>query len=141
MKSKLTFKEVFTAGLIAVGITAAINTVLFYVFHAAGILTDDIFIQPGQPLTVVPVIIASIIPLLIGAFIFYLLERFTARGFMIFSIVATLFTLFSLSGPFTGIPGVTMPYAIVLNVMHLVAFASIMYFIRRAVQTNAYSRK
>lgn len=137
MKTKLTFKQSITAGIMA-GMTAAIlNGILFFALHAAGLFTDDVFIQPGQPLTVVPVIMASIIPLLVGATLFYLLERYTNKGWMIFSIIAILFTLFSMSGPFTGIPGVTIPYALALCVMHLVAFASIMYFIKRAIQNNA----
>ena len=76
MNSKLSFKQIITAGAIAAGCSAVINALLFFTFHAAGVLSDTILIQPGQPLTVVPIIMASILPSLIGASIFFLFEKY-----------------------------------------------------------------
>jgi len=75
MKAKLNFKQIIIAGAIASLASVIVNAILFFIFHAAGILTDDIMIQPNQPLTVVPIIISSILPTLVGSCIFFLFEN------------------------------------------------------------------
>jgi hypothetical protein len=132
MNSKLSFKQVITAGVIAAGCSAVINALLFFTFHASGVLSDTILIQPGQPLTVVPIIMASILPSVIGASIFFLFEKYSANGFKIFSIISLILLILSFVNPFMGIPGVTIGYGIVLNVMHVVVALSLLYFIKRA---------
>lgn len=134
MNAKLNLKQSLFAGLLA-GITAAvINAALFVVFHVAGIISDNIYPQPGQPLTIVPVVMASVVPLLIGSFVFYLFERFTSSGFKIFAVIALVLMTLSLVSPFLMIPNVTTGYSLVLSVMHVVAALSLLYFIRRAKQ-------
>ena len=132
MNSKLSFKQIITAGAIAAGCSAVINALLFFTFHAAGVLSDTILIQPGQPLTVVPIIMASILPSLIGASIFFLFEKYSANGFKIFSIISLILLVLSFANPFMGIPGVTIGYGIVLNVMHVVVALSLLFFLKRA---------
>lgn len=123
--SKPTFLAVLKAGAIAGGIAAAINAVLFFISRAAGIITDDIFVQPDTPLTVVPVLAASIMPLLLGSGVFFLIAKYTENGYRNFSILAGVLLVLSFGGPFS-IPEVTVPYAIVLNVMHIVALAALL---------------
>lgn len=132
MNSKLNFKQVITAGAVAAGVSVVINAILFFIFKAAGIITDDIFIQPNQPLTVVPIIISSILPSLVGACVFFLFEKYSKNGFKIFSIVALVLMVLSFVNPFMGIPGITIPYGIVLDLMHVVVALSLLYFIKRA---------
>jgi Family of unknown function (DUF6069) len=132
MNTKLNIKQIVFAGLLAGIAAAVINTILFVVFHSAGVISDNIFPQPGQPLTVLPVIISSIVPLIIGSLVFCLFERFTDSGFKIFAIIALILMVLSLPGPFTAIPNVTLGYSLVLCVMHIVAALSLLYFIRRA---------
>ena len=135
MNTKLNLKQSLFAGLLAGIVAAIINAVLFVVFHVAGVISDNIFPQPGEPLTLLPVIMASVFPLLIGSLIFYLFERFTGSGFKIFAIGALVLMALSLVSPFTMIPNVTLGYSLVLCVMHVVAALSLLYFIRRAKQT------
>jgi len=136
MTSKLNIKQSLIAGLMA-GITAAvINGILFLIFHSTGVISDDIYPKPNEPMTIVPVVMASIIPALIGSLIFFLLEKFTNKGFNIFAIATGILTVLSLYSPFTVIPGVTTGYALVLCVMHIVVPVSLLYFIRRAKQTK-----
>ena len=134
MKSKLNFTQSITAGAIAGGVAAVINAVLFFIFHGAGVLTDDIFVQPNQPLTVVPVIISSILPSIIGSIVFFLIEKFTNNGFGIFKIVSIVLLVLSFGNPFFGIPEVTTAYAVVLDVMHVVVAVSLLYFINKSVK-------
>lgn len=132
MNTKLNFKQIITVGAIAAGTSVVINAILFFIFHATGIITDSIFIQPNQPLTIVPVIISSVLPSLIGASIFFLFEKYSNNGFKIFSTVSLILLILSFANPFFGISGVTLAYAIVLDVMHIVVALSLLYFIKRA---------
>jgi hypothetical protein len=132
MNTKLSFKQIFIAGLIAAGASAVINAILFFIFHAAGILTDNIMVQPNQPLTVAPVVISSILPTLIGACIFFPFEKYGRNGFKTFSIIAMILLVLSFVFPFLGIPNITIAYGIILVIMHIVVVLSLLYFIKRA---------
>ena len=132
MNTKLSFKQIIIAGVIAAGVAAVTNAILFFIFHSAGVLTDDIMVQPNQPLNIVAIIMASIIPSLIGACIFFLFEKFGKNGLKIFSMVAIILLVLSFGNPFFGIPNVTIAYCIVLDIMHIVVALSLLYFIRRA---------
>ncbi len=137
MTTKLNFKQSMAAGLMAAGVAAVVNTILFFIFHASGILVDTIFIQPNQPLTAVPVILSSIMPTLIATLVFFLLEKYTKNGWKIFKIIAFVLMFVTFANPFMGIQGVTIGYAIVLDLMHVVVVASLLYFIGKAVKKNS----
>lgn len=132
MNTKLNFKQTITAGAMAAGVSVVINAILFFIFHAAGIISDAVFIQPNQPLTIVPVIISSILPTLVGACVFFLFEKFSSNGFKIFTIVAVILLLLSLLSPFMSVQDMPMAYGVVLDVMHVVVALSLLYFIKRA---------
>lgn len=136
MNTKLNLKQSLFAGLLAGIAAAAVNVALFFVFYSAGVISDDIFPQPGEPLSFPPVIAASIFPLLIGSFVFYLFERFLSNGFKVFAIGALVLMALSLVSPFTMIPNVTLGYSLVLCAMHVAAALSLLYFIRRAKQSE-----
>lgn len=134
MRSKLTFKQSILAGLLAGLVAAVINALLFFVFHSAGVISDTIYPQPNQPLTVLPVLIASLVPALLGSVVFFLLETYTNNGFRIFAILSLVLMVLSMYSPFTGIPGVTTGYALALCLMHITVPLALLYFIRRAKQ-------
>jgi hypothetical protein len=128
MTEKLQFKSIFMTGLKAGVVSIALNAILFYVFHAAGVLTDDILID-GQSLTILPVVISSMLPSLIGAFVYFLFEKFSKKGWRNFRILALILFVVTLANPFMGIPGVTVGYAVVLDVMHVVVAGVLIYFL------------
>ena len=130
--TKLNFKQSILAGVMAAAAAAVINVILFFIFHGAGILTDTIFVMPNQPLTFIPIIISSVVPTLIASLVFFLLEKFTKKGFMIFSILSVILLLLSFVNPFM-IVGVTTGYALALDFMHLIVAASVLFFINRAI--------
>ncbi|OYU94585.1 MAG: hypothetical protein CFE21_15010 [Bacteroidetes bacterium B1(2017)] len=134
MNTKLTFKQIITAAAVASGVALVVNAILFYIFHAAGVITDDIMIQPGQAMTIVPILISSVMPTMVGACVFFLFEKFGKSGFKTFSIVSLILLVVSFINPFVGIPNVTVAYAVVLNIMHVVVAGSLLYFIKRAKQ-------
>ena len=137
MTKKLNFKQVMMAGLSAAAVSAIINAILFFIFKAIGWITDDILVQPNQPLTVVPVIISSIVPALIAALVFFLFEKYTMNGYRNFSIVTIILMLLSLAVPFSGIPNVTTKYSLALGSMHIVVPLVLLYFISRIKKSNA----
>jgi hypothetical protein len=95
------------------------------------VISESIFIQPGQPMTLFPVIVASLLPSFIGAFIFFLIDKFTRNGYKVFSLISIILLVLSFANPFMVISGVTIPYAVVLNVMHVVVAGSLLYFLKR----------
>jgi hypothetical protein len=135
MNSKLTFVQSIKAGAMAAGLAAVINVILFFVFHEGGILVDTIFIQAGQALTVIPVLISSIVPTLIASCVFFLLAKYTKNGLNIFRIISLVLLVLSFANPFM-IPEVTTGYAVALNVMHIVVVACLLFFISKAVKEN-----
>jgi Family of unknown function (DUF6069) len=135
MTAKLNFKQSMSAGLMAAVAALVINVVLFYIFHSAGVIDDKILIDGKQPLSIVPIIFSCIIPSLIAALVFFLMEKFTNNGYVIFSVVAIILLLLSFLSPFMTIKGISMGYGIVLNLMHVVVALSVLYFIRRALKT------
>jgi Family of unknown function (DUF6069) len=132
MTTKLNFKQIILAGAMAAAVSLVINALLFLIFHSTGTISDDVFVQPNQPLTILPVIMASIIPSLIGASVFFLFEKFSNNGFKIFSIVSIILMLLSFASPFTGVPGISNAYAAVLCAMHAVVALVLLYFIKKA---------
>lgn len=131
MNQKLSFNAILMAGLKAAGVSIILNAVLFYTFHAAGVLTDDIMIQPGQPLTIVPVLMSSLVPSLIGACVYFLFEKFSKNGWRNFRILALVLFVVTLANPFMGIPGVTTGYAVVLDLMHVVVAGALVCFLSK----------
>ena len=132
METKITFKQSIQAGLWAAVTAVVINVILFIIFHAAGVITDNIFIAPNMPLTVIPVIFSSVIPTLLASMVFFLFEKFSKQGFKIFTIISLVLLVLSFLNPFLKIPNVTIAYAIVLNVMHVVVVLALFYFIKKA---------
>ncbi len=137
MITKLSFKKSITAGALAAVAAAAVNVLLFFVLKAAGVFVDTIFLQPNQPLTVLAVLIASIVPTLIASVVFFLIEKFTNNGFKIFTIVSVVLLLLSFMNPFMGIPNVTISFALGLNLMHVVVVLALLIFIGKAHKQNA----
>ena len=136
MKTKVNFKQSFKAGLLAAITAVIINVILFFVFHAAGIIIDTIFIQPNKPMDAIQIIIATVIPTLIASMVFFLIEKYTKNGFKIFTIVAAVLLALSFLDPFMAIPGVTIGYALALNLMHIVVVVALLYFISKANKSN-----
>jgi hypothetical protein len=124
------------AGLWAAIAGSAINAILFFIYHAVGVITDTILVQPGKPLGVMSVIVASIIPTLIASMVFFLFEKYTQKGFKIFTIVSIALLLLSFLNPFMVIPGVSIGYALALCTMHIVVAGSLLYFIKKSIRKN-----
>ncbi len=136
MKTKLSFRQAVMAGLYAGVAAAAINALLFLFFRALGLITDDVMVQPGTPMTVVPVIMSSIVPAVIAGIVYFLLDKYTSKGYRYFLILSVVLLLLSFANPFLLIPNVPLGYGIALDMMHVVLVLLLLYFLRRATTTT-----
>lgn len=110
------------AGLIGGGIAAVINAIIFFIAPALTATQTD---GTVGPVTLAPIIFASIIPSIFAAILLWLLRRFTGNGTRIFQIVAVIFLLVSFVSPFTA--AASTGIALWLNLMHLVAGSTIIW--------------
>jgi len=134
MKSKLTLKQSLKAGVFAGLLAVLVNGILYTIFHSLDVISDNIYIQPGQPMTIIPIIISSIIPSILAAFVFFLIEKYSKTGYKTFTIIAVILLLLSFLNPFMGIPNVTVGYALALNLMHITVVVALLVFIRREIR-------
>ena len=124
------FGQAFLGGAIA----AVVNVIIFFGAKAAGESLSGEF-QPGQPGTLMlpAVIISSVLPALFAAIV-ALLVRKAKAGATIFAVIATVFLLLSMGGPFSGVAGATMTTKLVMALMHVVAGAGIGGMLFRALK-------
>jgi hypothetical protein len=88
---KPTFVQVLKGGLIS-GVIAVVLNGIWNVIAQSGMGIQAPLIGFTQTT------LASIIPMMIGAVLFFLLVKYTAKGDLIFAIIAIVFTILSLYG-------------------------------------------
>ena len=121
------FSKLPRAALLTIGLATLINLGLFFVFTAAGLITDSVLIQSpsgNRPLIAFDVVIATVVGMLVGVFVFAAIIRFRgARAERTWQVVAAIVLVLSFSAPITGIPGASLTYVLALVAMHIVAGA------------------
>ena len=110
------------AGLIGGGIAAILNAIVFFIAPALNVTQAD---GSVGPVTLIPIIFASIIPSIFAAIVLWLFRRFTGNGTRNFQIVAVILLLLSFASPFTA--AASTGIALWLNLMHLIAGAAIIW--------------
>lgn len=125
---KIAAKKLLWVAPLAGAIAAGINSVLFLIGSAIGLI-DAAVLVPGMntPITIVPVIMSSIIPSLIAGLVLAGLNYFLNKPFRVFRIVALILLILSFANPFMGIPGIPLGMGIWLNVMHVVVAGTVVY--------------
>lgn len=120
-------------GLIAGVIAAIANLIVYFVGRSMGV-PFDIIMQPGTPITPLPIpaiILFSGVPALIAAVVAWGLNRYVARGNMIFVGIAVVILLVSLLPDILMPEPVTMSTRFGLIVMHLIAGSVITFLLSR----------
>ncbi|MEM1260368.1 MAG: DUF6069 family protein [Bacteroidota bacterium] len=108
-----------------------VNTLLFFIGTGTGVIPETVAISPdGKALALPPVVLASVVPVLVAALLFYLMSLFMASHRRWFLVIAVVVLLLSFITPF-GIENVPFGMALLLNSMHLVVAASVLYFFTR----------
>jgi len=119
-------------GIIAAVVAAALNAILYQVGAATGNMPADFITPLGYPITLAPMVIMSIVPLLLGTLAYTILTRFVKnplanRIFVGVSIVLLILFAFSplqLVNPPSGM-------VIILEVAHLIAGGALIYALTR----------
>ena len=110
-----------TAAAVAIWIVATLAGAELTVTFGAG--------QPIQKVTVVNVVVAALVGSLAGWGLLALLRRFTTNARAIWTVIAIVFALFSLSGPLSTIASAGTKVALVA--MHLTVATVVIVGLRR----------
>jgi hypothetical protein len=112
----------------AAGISLAMSIVanagLYFVGSAMGAYPADVVMPDGNPMSIVPVMMSTVIGTLLATIAFGLMRRFTSAAVPGFRILAGLVVVAIAYAPFAAIQNVSMSMGILLNVMHVVVASS-----------------
>lgn len=119
-------------GLSAAVIAAVVNGILYAVGAATGNMPQSIITPAGYPITLAPMLIMSIVPLLIGTLAYTILTRFVANPLAnrIFVIVSILLLIVMAITPLQ-LPGAPLGMIVILELAHLVAGGALIYGLTR----------
>ena len=125
---KIAAKKLLWVAPLAGAIAAGINSILFLIGSAIGLVDESVLVQGmNTPITIGPVIMSSFIPSLIAGLVLGVMNYFLNKPFKVFRIVALLLLILSFANPFMGIPGIPLGMGIWLNVMHVVVAGTVVY--------------
>lgn len=111
------------AGLIAALAAAVANAIVYGLSQLFDTLPDSVLVESPageEPITLLPILILSFIPILLATGVFALLKRFTAQPSPILWITGMILMLLSLFSPVT-IADAPADMKTTLVVMHIVA--------------------
>jgi uncharacterized membrane protein YgcG len=118
--------SILRGGLLGAAVAAAINAIVFFIAKAVDAMPETVIVSSGQPITLAPVVMASIVPAVMATLVFWALARFTQSPKKIFIGVAVVVFVATLGGPFS-IPDVPTSMIVALEIMHLVAAIAITF--------------
>jgi hypothetical protein len=124
--------SIWTAGIAGAIVAAAINVVLFLVGRALGWFSETALTPMGRPVEAFGAVVFSILGVLGGTVVYTILSRFmaTPRANRWFVIIAIVVLVLMIPTPL-GIPGAPTSQIILMEIMHLVAGISAIFFLTR----------
>ena len=124
-------KSIWKNGLLAGIMAAALNAAIFVLAVVAGIFPSLTF-QPdmGAQMSIEPILLVSVLGSLGGVGAFSLLRSRVAKPVPLFLRIVVVVLLLSFAAPF-AIPGTEVLQAIILNVMHVVVAAGVVWGVLR----------
>lgn len=117
-----TIIPLWLAGLIAAGLSAGANAVIYGIARAADLIPHAVLVEtPGgrEPITLPQVLLLSILPVVGATLLYALLRRVTVRPVRTVWVIGGIVLLASFAMPF-AIPDVPLRMALTLNLMHIV---------------------
>jgi hypothetical protein len=123
---------IWKAGFLGAVIAAAINVILYLIGRALGAMPSDVVTPTGRPVEIVGVVLLSAFGVLAGTLVYTVLTRFlsVARANRWFVIIAIVVLVIMAASPFS-LPGAPTIQIVLLEIMHLVAGLSAVYFLTR----------
>lgn len=124
--------EIVKAGLLGAGVAAVINVVLYLLGRAMGSFPATALTPMGRPVDAFAAAFISILGVVGGTVVYTLLTRFMdkPKGNRWFTIIAIIVLVVMIPTPF-GISGAPVSQIVIMEVMHLVAGLSAIYFLTR----------
>jgi hypothetical protein len=124
--------EIWKAGLIGAGAAAIINVVLYLLGRLLGSFPSTALTPMGRPVDVVGTAVFSVFGVLAGAVVYTILSRLmdTARANRWFLIIAIVVLVLMVLSPL-GVSGAPVSQIVIMEIMHLVAGISAIYFLTR----------
>ncbi|MCU0500681.1 MAG: DUF6069 family protein [Anaerolineae bacterium] len=124
--------SIWKAGIVAAVVAAAANTVLYFLGRALGAFPDTALTPMGRPVDAVATIMVSVLGVLAATVVYTILARLldVARAKRWFLIIAIVVLVLMAPSPF-GIPGAPLSQVVIMEIMHLVAGISAIYFLTR----------
>ena len=127
---KASIGQIAQAGAMAAVISAVVNAVLYLITSAMGFFPSSVVTPAGQPFSIAPVIIISVISSLGAAVGYWLCVRFARDPNRVFYIVAAVVFVLMFFNPFT-LRGAPAGMIITLELMHVVVAGLAIYFLTR----------
>ncbi len=115
---RISYRKLLVAFLVAAVVAAAGSAVLFLIGSAAGLITPDVILPTGAPMTVFEPIFSSVVGTVGATTALAIIARFTRRPIRIFRIVAAIVLVLSFTMPL-GIAGAPLSYLAVVELMHV----------------------
>jgi hypothetical protein len=125
-----TLGRIWRNGLLAALSAVVINLVLYAIGVALGAFPPEALTPAGQPVSAVPVIVATVVGSIAGIIGYSILTRFINRPRVdyIFIGLAVLVLIGMVFTPF-GIQNVPVAQIVILEIMHLVVGGALIYWL------------
>jgi len=128
---KPTAGTIWRNGSIAAVVSAVINVALFLVGSAIGGMPPEVLTPMGVPIQLSAVLLLSVVPVLLGTLLYWILNRFVSNPNLWFGIAVIIAFLVMLPGPL-GLAGAPILQVVLLEVMHVVSAAAAYFFLVRS---------
>ena len=124
--------EIWKAGLVGAGVAAIIIVVLYLLGRALGTFPATALTPMGRPVDALGAAVLSVFGVLAGAVVYTILSRLmdTARANRWFLIIAIIVLVLMVLSPL-GVPTAPASQIVIMEIMHLVAGISAIYFLTR----------
>lgn len=119
---------VFQAGLTAAALSTVVNAVIYLIASSMGFFPSSVLTPAGQPFSLAPVIIVSVVASLGAALVYALLVRFVGNPNRIFLWIAAAVFVLMFFNPFM-LKGAPAGMLASLEIMHVVVAGSALYLL------------
>lgn len=122
-RHRFPWRRLATAVPLAALAASAANAAIYLLARLAGVLPGEVLVS-GQPITLAPVVISSVVGAVGGGIVFALAGLTARRPTRVFVWVAAVALVLSFATPFT-IPGAPAAMLLVLELMHVAAAVAV----------------
>jgi len=113
-----TRSDIMRNTVVAAIVTVVLNLILYFIADAAGWIPDDLT-GTAENFGIPAIIVTTIVPIVLGGILLSLLIKWTNHPVLMFSLIAAVTFIASLSAPLT-VAGASTSFKIVLVVMHVI---------------------